>query len=184
MMRAGLARSRGDMAGAATGFLNAYQLFLASLGADSVYPWNAAMEYCNTQRLAGNGAEAEPLLLETVANLRRIAKPDSFEIMLAAGSLGEWRARQDRHAEAAPLLLEATTVAESMYGAAHPSTVSARLAYAASLLALGDAESLSMAKTAAQRVLETDNKETPLTADARDEAQRLLALIAVETPGR
>jgi hypothetical protein len=134
-------------------------------------PRRAAMEYCNTQRLAGGGAEAEPLLLKAAANLRRIAKPNSFDVMLTAGSQGEWRAQQNRNAE-------------SMYGAAHPSTVSARLAYAASLLALGDAESLSMAKTAAQAVLATDSKDTPLTADARSRSQRLLAPIAVTTSTR
>jgi eukaryotic-like serine/threonine-protein kinase len=181
MMRAGLARARGDMASAANGFLDAHQRFLAAVGSDSVYPWNAAMEYVITQREAGKGPEAEPLLLEAVANLRRIAKPNSFEIMLAAGTLGEWRALQDRHAEAAPLLLESIAVADSIYGAAHPTTVKARLAYAASLVALGDAESLRTARGAIESVLETDNKAAPLAADARQQAQRLHALTAVTT---
>lgn len=184
MMRGGLARARGDMPAAATLLLNAHRLFLAALGTDSVYPWNAALEYASIQRDTGKGAESEALLLEAVTHLRRIAKPNSFDIMLAAGSLGAWRALQDRHTEALPLLQEYLTVAESMYGLAHPTTIEARLQHAASLIALGDAESLSMAKKAAEQVLQTDSADTPLAAAARERAHQLLALTVVKPAPR
>ena len=180
MMRGGLARARGDMSNAAALLLNAHRLFLAALGADSVYPWNAALEYATIERDAGKGAAAEPLLLESVANLRRIAKPDSFDIMIAAANLGAWRALQNRHAEAVPLLLEFMNVAESMYGTAHSTTIEARLLLATSLVALGDAESLRQARKAAEQVLQTDTTDTPLADAAREKAQRLLALITAK----
>jgi eukaryotic-like serine/threonine-protein kinase len=176
VLRAVMLRKRGEFTQAAAGFLSGHQTFLAALGADSVFPWIAAVQFADTQRKAGRGAEAEPLLLEAVANLKRITKPQSPEIMEATAALADWRAEQGRRSEAAALYIEVVALCESIYGPGHVNTLTGYLAQAANLIAIGDADSLVVARKNVQTVLASDTKETRLSEEIRIEANRLLAL--------
>jgi len=178
MMRAALARARGDLAGAAAGFLRSYEMFRAAAGKDSIYAWNSALQYALTERLAGHGARAEPMLLEAVATMRRVAGHDSYEVMLANMSLAEWRAEQGRHGEAQPLFDEAIAIGNVIYEAGrHPDVFGGRLARAASRLALADPGAKEAARADVEAVLAAGTAETPLAEDLRVEAERLLSLI-------
>ncbi len=176
VLRAALQLSRGKLDDAAAGFLRGHKLFLATVGADSVFPWIAAVEAAGAQRKAGHGAQAEPLLLEAVANMRRIAKPQSFEFMQATAALAEWRAEQGRHGEALPLFSEAIATSHVIYGPAHNTTLIVLLARAKTLIAIGDSKSLAAARLDAQSMLATDGENTQLTDEMRTEAERVLAV--------
>ncbi len=174
LWRAGLARTRGDMATAAAGFLKSFEIFRTALGDDSVFAWNAALEYANTERMAGNGAAAEALLLQAVETLRRIAKPQSFDVLLATSTLAQWRATQGRHAEASVLFAESIAIGDALYGAGHSTNVQTRLALAESLIAIGTADSLRAAKAEIEAVLASDSESSPLAEASRAQATMLL----------
>ena len=85
-------------------------------------------------RQLGRGAEAEPLLLEAVAVMREVSPAPSFDVMLATGMLGAWRAEQGRIDEALALYREAVASSEGVYGVANPSTIDVRLEIVSLLL--------------------------------------------------
>ncbi len=175
LWRAGLARTQGDMRRASAGFLKAFEIFRGALGDESVFAWNAALEYANTERMAGTGSVAEPLLLQAVETLRRIAKPQSFDLMLATGTLAQWRAAQGRHAEASLLFAESIAIGDTVYGPGHPTNVLTRLAHAESLIAIGSADSMRLAKSEIDATLASDSEAQPLAEESRSQANRLLA---------
>jgi hypothetical protein len=141
-----LLQAKGDLHASEEAFLRSHKVFLTSYGPDSVFAWHALVHYAEVAGQAGDGAEAEPRLLEAAANLRRIAAPDSYDVMVAATEVATWRALQGRHGEAVPLWREAIAVGTKVYGADHPEVLEVRVQLAESLVALGDAESRDAAK--------------------------------------
>ncbi|WP_170113044.1 protein kinase domain-containing protein [Ahniella affigens] len=180
-LHAAVLRARGDLDAASKAFQQAFEQFRAALGPDSVYAWNASLQQVLTERQAGRGAAAEAQLLETVAKLRQISSPESFEVASAASALADWRALQGRHRDALPLFDEALAVSEKLYGADHPDSRELRLARAESLLALADTESRKRARLDAEFVVNSDKPAAPLSDKHREHATNLLQRLATNT---
>jgi tetratricopeptide (TPR) repeat protein/tRNA A-37 threonylcarbamoyl transferase component Bud32 len=134
MYRGGLYRAQGRLDDAAQAFLRSYHGFKAALGPKSPFAWSAALEHVGMLRQLGRGTEAEPLLLEAVAVMREVSPAPSFDVMLATGMLGAWRAEQGRIDEALALYREAVASSEGIYGVANPSTIDVRLEIVSLLL--------------------------------------------------
>lgn len=177
MLRAAMLRANGDLKGAAAGFLRSYHLMLDAVGAESTYPWTGALHYAATERRAGNGDAAEPLLLQAVAAMRRIAKPESYDLMLATMTLAEWRVEQGRDREAIPLFDEAIAIGEAINVVTHPDNLTGRLSRAASNIALKGPEEMAHAAEDVAFVLAAHSEEAPLPAPIREEAERLQGLL-------
>ncbi len=139
MFEGALARARGDPAGAATAFERSQSLFLAALGADSVYPWSAAIEHGNALLDLGRLDQARAQLEAALARLLAIAGPDSYDVASATAALARVQAAQGRHAEAAQGFLRAHQGFLAIYGARHASTLEAGLGAARALRLAGDA---------------------------------------------
>ena len=146
MFRGMLFQAKGDLHASEQAFLRSHKVFLTSYGPDSVFAWHALAHYAEVAGQAGDGAEAEPRLLEAAANLRRIGAPVSYEVMIAASEVAAWRALQGRHREAVPLWREAIEVGGKVYGTEHPDVLETRVRLAESLVVLGDAASRDAAR--------------------------------------
>ena len=166
MYRGGLYRAQGRLEDASQAFLRSYEGFKAALGPKSPFAWSSALEHVGMLRQLGRGAEAEPLLLEAVAVMREVSPAPSFDVMLATGMLGAWRAEQGRIDEALALYREAVASSEGVYGVANPSTIDVRLEIVSLLL---DAKRRDEAESelAATEVLLKTATDIPDTMHAR-----------------
>ncbi|MBK8285881.1 MAG: serine/threonine protein kinase [Ahniella sp.] len=180
VIRGVLLRARGEFKMSAAEFLAAHQSFLGALGRDSVFPWIAAVEHAISERQAGSGLAAEPLLLESVSRLRAIAEPDSSELMQALSALANWRTEQKRFADAAPLHAEVVTICSKVYGPSHGNTRLGLLAQADNFIGLGSDQDLTAARRNLDTVATSVTAEAPLAAEQQQELDRIKARLAAK----
>jgi len=171
MYRGGLYRAQGRLEDAAGAFLRSYEGFKAALGPKSSFAWSSALEHVGMMRQLGRGAEVEPLLLEAVAVMREVSPAPSFDVMLAAGMLGAWRAEQGRIDEAAALYREAIASSQGIYGVDNPSTIDVHLELVA-LLADASRKAEAETELAATEALLTTATDVPDEMRARTTALR------------
>lgn len=170
MYRGGLYRAQGRLDAAAAAFMRSYEVFSAALGPKSPFAWSSALEHANMMRQLGRGAEVEPLLLQAVAVMREVSPPPSFDVMLATGTLGAWRAEQGRMEEAIALYREALASSQGIYGVANPSTIDVHLEIVTLLADASRHVEAEAELTAAESLLAT---ATDIPQDMRAKAKAL-----------
>ncbi len=180
VIRGVLLRARGEFKNSAAEFLAAHHSFLAALGRDSVFPWIAAVEHAISERYAGSGLAAEPLLLESLSRLRVIAEPDSSELMQSLSALANWRTEQKRYAEAEPLHAEVVSICSKVYGPSHGNTRSGLLAQADNFVGLGGDEGFAAARLNLDAVAMSVTAEAPLATEQQQELDRIKVRLAAK----
>jgi len=178
VLRAVLLRVTGRYRESADAFLDGHKTFLAALGKDSVFPWIAAVEYAVTERMAGNGAAAEPVLLDALAHMRAAARPDSSELMQALSALADWRTDQKRFTEAAPLHDEVVRICLAVYGPVHGNTRLGLMAQAKNHIGIGTDETLAAARKIIDGLLASDVEASPLSSEQKTKIAELQAVFA------
>jgi serine/threonine-protein kinase len=89
---------------------------------DHYYSGSSLCQLANVLRLTGKPSEAEPLMREGLAILKRVLPAQHPDLALNRSRYGALLASQSRFAEAEPLLLDSYQVLHARYGIAHGRT--------------------------------------------------------------
>jgi non-specific serine/threonine protein kinase/serine/threonine-protein kinase len=137
----------GDPAGASAALKQAQAIWQATGLTDTPDALNTANNLAALEMLAGRAAAAEPLFAEAV-RIRRALFGDSAGTAALLSNHGKVLLQLGRAREAAPLLAEATAMAEQFAGAGAMQHVAALAGLAEARLALGEPDALARAREA------------------------------------
>jgi eukaryotic-like serine/threonine-protein kinase len=166
--RANLREAQGRLEEAAEEYWRAHRVFLASVGSDSVYTWGAAHQHSEILLELGRVAQAEPIAIEALARLEATAGPASYDVAMAAQTLGVLRRAQGRFQEALALHERALPILIAVYGEDHPNTAEIRFQVARDLRQIGTSEALMRAARELARVLAHLAPNTSMAAQRED----------------
>ncbi len=125
--RASIARLRGDDATAAAGYERALAIAVKAEGADQPLALFMRGDYANSLARLKREPEAEKLLREVLATVRRLSGRESRETLVLVNSIAVLAHKQGRLEEAETLYRESLKIGEDVLGEDEPDTQISRM---------------------------------------------------------